>query len=70
MSGVNYYHLCEKNRGRAVEIRDRRGKVYRGRIAYTTPRGVYLHSLHGPGGFFIPFFAIFSLIFLSALFFF
>lgn len=70
MSGPNYYHLCARNRGRAVEIRDRRGRVYRGRIGYTTPRGVYLHSLHGSGGFFFPFFAIVSLIFLSALFFF
>ncbi|TYS34894.1 hypothetical protein [Bacillus swezeyi] len=70
MLEVNYYHLCKRSKGRAVEIRDRHGKVYRGRISYTTPRGVYLHSLHGPGGFFIPFIVIVSLIFLSALFFF
>ena len=70
MSGGNYYNLCQRNIGRAVEIKDKRGRVYRGRIGYTRPRGVYLYSLNGPGGFFIPFFAIATLIFLSAFLFF
>lgn len=69
MSGENYYRLCGRNRGRAIEIRDRRGRAFRGRIGDTHRRGVYLNSLDGSGGFFFPFLAIASLIFLSALFF-
>lgn len=69
MMSANYYYLAQKYRGHAVQIRDRKGRVYRGRIKYVTPRGVYLQALDGPGGFFFPFFAIVSLVLLSALFF-
>ncbi|WP_156288967.1 hypothetical protein [Oceanobacillus salinisoli] len=69
MTGANYYHFCHKYTGRAVQIRDHYGNVYRGRIRYVTPRGVYLDYLKRPGGFFIPFFVIVSLVLLSTLFF-
>ncbi|WP_243292432.1 hypothetical protein [Bacillus sp. FJAT-47783] len=69
MMSANYYYLAQKYRGQAVQIRDRKGRVYRGRIKYATPHGVYLQALNEPRGFFIPFIAIVSLILLSAIFF-
>ena len=70
MSGVNYHHLCERNRGRAIIIRNRRGRAFRGRIERTNQRGVFLRPLDGPGRdpFFFPFASIFSLGFIAGLF--
>ncbi len=70
MSRPDYYNLCARNRGRGVEIRDRRGRIHRGRIVDYNRRGVFLGPIDRRGGdpFFVPFFSIFSLGFLFGLF--
>jgi hypothetical protein len=70
MSRPTYYNLCARNRGRGVEIRDRRGGIYRGRIRDYNRRGVFIDPVgrRGDAPFFIPYFSIFSLGFLFGLF--
>lgn len=70
MSRPDYYNLCARNRGRGVEIRDRRGRVYRGRIADYNRRGVFIDPAGswGDDPYFVPYFGIFSLGFLFGLF--
>lgn len=50
---ANYYHMCNRGIGRAVEIRTIHGGVHRGIIERVTPHTVFLRPLGGPprGGF-------------------
>lgn len=54
MSGRNYYDLCCRHKGKAVEIRTHDGRVHRGIIHRVTNNRVFLQPL-GPsrnlGGF-------------------
>jgi hypothetical protein len=45
MSGSNYYHMCKRGIGRAVEIRMHDGRIHRGVIERVTPSRVYLRPL-------------------------
>jgi hypothetical protein len=45
MTMANYHGLCNKYRGRAVEIRTRDGRVHRGIIQRVTANRVYLQPL-------------------------
>ncbi|UOE94469.1 hypothetical protein [Alkalihalobacillus sp. LMS39] len=47
MSVAHYYDLCQKSRGRAVEIRDIHGQVHRGIIERVDHETVYLRPLDG-----------------------
>lgn len=42
---VNHYDLCQKYRGRAVQIRTVNGKVHNGIIHRVAPNRVYLRPL-------------------------
>ncbi|MUK88245.1 hypothetical protein GMD78_07555 [Ornithinibacillus sp. L9] len=68
MSSRHLYHKACEYYGKRVEVVDHRGNRFRGVIKDVTPRGVYLAT--GGSGFFIPFFAILSLVLLTSLFFF
>lgn len=70
MSRPDYYRLCARNRGRGVEIRDYRGRTYRGRIVDSNRRGVFLGPMdrRGNNSYFVPYVSIFSLGFLLGLF--
>lgn len=45
MSVRHYHGLCQRYRGRAVEIRTHGGRVHRGIIDHVTPNRVYLRPL-------------------------
>ncbi|OLS33713.1 hypothetical protein [Bacillus sp. MRMR6] len=45
MSAGNYYALCQKYKGRAVEIRTRDGRVHRGIIQRVGMNQVYLQPI-------------------------
>ncbi len=45
MSISHYHGLCNRHRGRAVEIRTRDGRVHRGIIHRVSPNRVYLQPL-------------------------
>lgn len=45
MSAVNYYQVCNRGIGRAVQIRMRDGSVHRGVIERVSPDRVYLRPL-------------------------
>lgn len=45
MVGVGYYSLCQKYRGRAVEIRTFDGRVHQGIISDVDYNSVYLQPL-------------------------
>lgn len=45
---VNYYAMCHRYRGRAVEIRTRDGRIHRGIIHHVTPNRVFLQPLRRP----------------------
>ncbi|RLL44881.1 hypothetical protein D8M04_08340 [Oceanobacillus piezotolerans] len=47
MSVGHYHTLCNRYRGRAVEIRTRDGRVHRGIIRHVDNRRVYLRPLGG-----------------------
>ncbi|MCQ6275512.1 hypothetical protein JMM81_11140 [Bacillus sp. V3B] len=54
MSVRHYYGLCQKYRGRAVEIRTHDGRIHRGIIQHVRNNRVYLQPLGRPrnlGGF-------------------
>lgn len=54
MSVQHYYSMCQKHRGRAVEIRTNDGRVHRGVIHRVSGNRVYLQPLRRPrnlGGF-------------------
>lgn len=54
MSVGHYHALCNKYRGRAVEIRTRDGRIHKGIIQHVSYNRVYLQPLGGPrnlGGF-------------------
>jgi hypothetical protein len=44
----NYHAMCQRYRGRAVEIRTRDGRMHRGIIHRVTPNMVYLMPLRNP----------------------
>lgn len=46
---MNYYNLCCQHRGKLVTIRDRAGKIHRGRITRVTRSHVYLSPSGGRG---------------------
>ncbi|WP_156288876.1 hypothetical protein [Oceanobacillus salinisoli] len=68
MSAGHLYHKACKYYGKPVEVVDYYGKRYCGVIKKVTPKGIYLAT--NGSGFFIPFFAIVSLVLLASLFFF
>lgn len=68
MSGKHLYHLSQEYYGKPVEVVDCYGETYCGVIEDVTPDGIYLAT--GDSGFFIPFFAIVSLVLLASIFFF
>lgn len=41
----NYYGMCQRYQGRAVEIRTRDGRVHRGIIHRVTPNRVFLQPM-------------------------
>jgi len=47
MSVHHYYELCNRYRGRAVEIVTRDGKMYRGIIQHVDQQKVYLRQFGG-----------------------
>lgn len=49
MSIGHYHALCQKYRGRAVEIRTRDGRIHRGIIHRVSSNRVYLQPLGRPG---------------------
>ncbi|MUK90411.1 hypothetical protein GMD78_18795 [Ornithinibacillus sp. L9] len=50
MSAGHYFELCNRYKGRAVEIRTRDGRVHRGIIQHVDHRKVYLQPMGGAGG--------------------
>lgn len=51
---ANYYQLCNRHRGKAVQIRTRDGRVHRGVIVDVNPRRVFIRPIGNPrnlGGF-------------------
>jgi uncharacterized protein (TIGR01732 family) len=48
MSVEHYHGLCQKYRGRAVEIRTHNGRIHRGIIQHVDNNRVYLQPLGGP----------------------
>jgi hypothetical protein len=51
VSAHHYHDVCMKNRGRAVEIKTRDGRIHRGIIDRVDPYHVYLKPLRGPDSF-------------------
>ncbi|MFD2208605.1 hypothetical protein ACFSMW_02690 [Virgibacillus halophilus] len=51
MSAEHYYGLCNRYRGKAVEIRTRDGRVHRGIIQHVDRRMVYLRPLGNTRGY-------------------
>lgn len=49
MSVGHYHGLCQRYRGRAVEIRTHRGTVHRGVIERVSRNQVYLRPINRPG---------------------
>ncbi|WP_369813140.1 hypothetical protein [Virgibacillus halodenitrificans] len=47
MSVQHYHNLCQRYKGKAVEIRTHRGEVHRGVIRHVDRRRVYLEPLGG-----------------------
>jgi len=50
MSVAHYHGLCQRYKGRAVEIRMKDGRIHRGIIRHVYERNVFLHPLGGAGG--------------------
>ena len=50
MSVAHFHGLCQRYKGRAVEIRMKDGKVHRGIIRHVDNSRVYLQPLGRPGG--------------------
>ncbi|MGM8211167.1 hypothetical protein ACLIBH_00045 [Virgibacillus sp. W0430] len=74
MSCEKYYHLCKKNVGAEVEIRDHHGKVYVGAIERFDRDRVYLRPVgpthgHGHGMHFFAAAALIAISFASIAFF-
>ncbi|MFD2046506.1 hypothetical protein ACFSTA_19385 [Ornithinibacillus salinisoli] len=44
---AHYYDLCNRHRGRAVEIRTKDGRVHRGIINHVNQQKVYLQPMDG-----------------------
>lgn len=51
MSAEHFHGLCNRYRGRAVEIRTRDGRVHRGIIQHVDRRMVYLRPLGNAHGY-------------------
>lgn len=49
MSAQHFYHLCNRSKGRPVEIVTKHGKVYRGVIQHVDREKVYLRPFGRPG---------------------
>ncbi|GAA0443736.1 MAG: hypothetical protein ACQEWU_02235 [Bacillota bacterium] len=58
MSGSHYYSVCQRHKGKAVEIKTHNGRVHRGIIDRVSSNRVYLRPLgqQGLGGFGIGFY--------------
>jgi hypothetical protein len=50
MSVAHFYGLCQKYKGRAVEIRTKDGRIHRGVIKHVDHSKVYLQPFGGAGG--------------------
>ncbi|CDQ40400.1 MULTISPECIES: hypothetical protein [Virgibacillus] len=50
MSGSHYYSLCQRHRGKAVEIKTHDGRVHRGIIDRVSSNRVYMRPLGRQGG--------------------
>ncbi len=48
---ANYYHMCSRGVGRAVEIRTHHGQIHRGIIERVTPNRVFLRPFRSPRGY-------------------
>ncbi|SET67682.1 ATP synthase alpha/beta family, beta-barrel domain [Oceanobacillus limi] len=47
MSVAHYYDLCNRHKGKGVEIRTKDGRVHRGIIQHVNQRKVYIQPMGG-----------------------